>query len=109
MAQQLMSLISIHEGAVSIPGLAQGAKGSSAAVSCGVGCRCGSDPVARILCCCGCRPAAATALIRPLAWEPPCAAEQPKKWQKDKTKDQKKKKEKEKKKKRAASSILKMK
>ena len=39
-------------------------------MSCGVGCRCGSDPA---LLCLWLRPAA-TALIRPLAWEPPYAA-----------------------------------
>uniref|UniRef100_A0A5G2RFV5 Receptor-type tyrosine-protein phosphatase H n=2 Tax=Sus scrofa TaxID=9823 RepID=A0A5G2RFV5_PIG len=43
--------------------------GSSVAVSCGVGCRCGSDPVLLWL---WRRPAAA-APIGPLAWEPPCA------------------------------------
>ena len=40
------------------------------AVSCGVGCRCGSDPVLLWL---WCGPAA-VAPIGPLAWEPPCAA-----------------------------------
>ena len=39
-------------------------------MSCGVGCRCGSDPAWLWL---WHRPAA-TALIRPLAWEPPYAA-----------------------------------
>ena len=39
------------------------------AMSCGVGCRCGLDPTLLWL---WCRPAA-TALIRPLAWEPPYA------------------------------------
>ena len=39
-------------------------------MSCGVGCRCGSDPTLLWL---WCRPAAA-ALIRPPAWEPPYAA-----------------------------------
>ena len=39
-------------------------------MSCGVGCRCGSDPALLWL---WCRPAA-TALIRPLAWEPPYSA-----------------------------------
>ena len=39
-------------------------------MSCGVGCRCGSDPMLLWL---WCRPAA-VALIRPPAWEPPCAA-----------------------------------
>jgi len=38
-------------------------------VSCGVGCRCGSDPVLLWL---WCRPVAA-APIQPLAWEPPYA------------------------------------
>ena len=38
-------------------------------MSCGVGCRCGLDPVLLWL---WHRPAA-TALIRPLAWEPPSA------------------------------------
>ena len=39
------------------------------AVSCGVGCRRGSDPALLWLWC----RSAATALIRPLAWEPPYA------------------------------------
>ena len=39
------------------------------AVSCGVGCRCGSDPVLLWL---WCKPVA-TAPIGPLAWEPPYA------------------------------------
>ena len=38
-------------------------------MSCGVDCRCGSDLVLLWLWC----RLAATALIRPLAWEPPCA------------------------------------
>ena len=49
-------------------------------MSCGVGCRRGSDPVLLWLW----RRPVATALIRPLAWEPSYAAEWPKKWQKDK-------------------------
>ena len=44
--------------------------GSGIAMSCGVGCRRGLDLVLLWL---WSRPAA-TALIRPLAWEPPCAA-----------------------------------
>ena len=44
-------------------------EGSGGAVSCGVGCRCGSDVVLLWL---WCRPAAPTPM-RPLAWEPPCA------------------------------------
>ena len=39
-------------------------------MSCGVGCRCGSDPALLWL---WCRPVA-TAPIQPLAWEPPYAA-----------------------------------
>ena len=39
-------------------------------MSCGIGCRCSSDPALLWL---WCRPAA-TALIQPLAWEPPYAA-----------------------------------
>ena len=44
--------------------------GSSAAMSCGVGCRHGSDPELPRLWC----RLAATAQIRPLAWESPYAA-----------------------------------
>ena len=43
---------------------------SGMAVSCGVGHRCGLDPMWLWLCC----RLAAVALIRPLAWEPPYAA-----------------------------------
>ena len=43
--------------------------GSGVTVGCGVGLRCGSDPGLPWL---WCRQVAA-ALIRPLAWEPPCA------------------------------------
>ena len=60
----------IHEDADSISGLTPWVKLSGIAMSCGVGCRPGSDLV---LLCLWCRPAA-TALIRPLAWEPPYAA-----------------------------------
>ena len=45
--------------------------GSSVAMSCGIGCRCGSDPMLLWLW----RRLAAVAPIRPLAWEPPCAAD----------------------------------
>ena len=50
-----------------IPGLAQGVKGSSITVSCGVGRRHGLDMA---LLWPWCRPAA-VAPIEPLAWEPP--------------------------------------
>ena len=73
MAQWLTNLTRNHEVVGLIPGLAQ----------CGVGCRRGSDPILLWL---RCRPAA-TALIRPLAWEPPCAAGSgPRKGKKEKKK-----------------------
>jgi len=60
-------------------------------MSCSVGCRCGSDPALLWL---WCRPAA-TAPIRPLAWEPPFAAgvalEKAKRPKKKKKKERKKK------------------
>ena len=52
-----------------ILGLTQWVKDPAFAVSCGVGCRHGSDPKFLWL---WCRPAA-IAPIRPLAWEPPYA------------------------------------
>ena len=55
------NLTSIHEDAGSIPGLLSGLW-IGVAMSCGVGRRCGSDPVLLWL---RCRPAA-VALIRPL-------------------------------------------
>ena len=54
----------------SIPGLAQWVKGPGIAVSCGVGCRRGSDLALLWLWC----RMAAVAPIPPLAWEPPYAA-----------------------------------
>ena len=52
-----------------IPGLAQWVKDPVLPVSCGAGCRHDTDPALLWLW----RPAD-TAPIRPLAWEPPCAA-----------------------------------
>ena len=62
-----MNMTTIHEG--STPGLAWWVKDSSLPGSCGVCCRCGSDPVLLWL---WCRPAVA-AMIRPLAREHPYA------------------------------------
>ena len=70
MAQLVKNLTSIHEDTGSIPGPVRWVKGSSIAVSCGVGHRRGSDLVLLWLW----RGPAATAPIRPLAWEPPYAA-----------------------------------
>ena len=68
MAQWLTNPTRNHKVAGSVPALAQWVNG--VAVSCGVGCRRGSDPALLWLW----RRPVATALIRPLAWEPPCAA-----------------------------------
>ena len=53
-----------HEVAGSIPG-------TGIAMSCGIGCKCSSDLALLWLW----RRPVATALIRPLAWEPPYAAD----------------------------------
>ena len=67
-----MNLTRIREDAGSIPGLVQWVTyGSGIAVSCGVGRGCSSDPVLLWLW----RGSAAVAPMRPLAWEPPYAAE----------------------------------
>ena len=71
MAQRLMNPTRNHVVAGSIPALAQWVnEQSSIAVSCGVGRRHCSDPALLWLW----RRPVATAPIRPLAWEPPCAA-----------------------------------
>ena len=70
MEQWLTNPTRNHEVAGSVPALAQWVKRSGIAVSCGVGCRCSSDPTLLWLW----RRPVATAPIRPLAWEPPCAA-----------------------------------
>ena len=67
---------------VSTPGLAQWVKDPALPLSCGVGCRLGSDLALPWLWC----RLAATALIRPLAWEPPCAKDMALKEQKKKKK-----------------------
>ena len=70
MAQWLTNPTRNPEVLGSIPGLAQRVKGSGVAVSCGVGYRHGSDLALLWLW----RRPVATALIGPLAWEPPYAA-----------------------------------
>ena len=61
----------IHKAVDLISGLAQWVKGSGVAVSCALDCRCGSDPTLLWLW----RRLAAVALIQPLAWELPYAAD----------------------------------
>ena len=45
MAQWIKDPASIHKDAGSIPGLAQWVQDPALPTSCGVGCRCGSEPV----------------------------------------------------------------
>jgi len=86
-AQWLANPTRNHKVAGLIPGLAQWVKGFGVAVSCGVGRRCGSDPVLLWLWC----RLAATAPIQPLAWEPPYAeGEAQEKTKKQKSKQTKK-------------------
>ena len=68
MAQWLINPTRNHEVVGSIPGLSQWVKDLVLPVSCGVGCRRGSDLTLLRWC----RPVA-TAPIRPLAWESPYA------------------------------------
>ena len=80
--QWLTNLTRNDEVVCSIPGLVSGLR-IWRCVSCGIGCRHGSDPELLWL---WCRPEA-TAPIRPLAWEPPYAAlKRPKKKKKKKKK-----------------------
>ena len=69
MAQWVKNETSIPEHSGSIPGLSQWLKGSRDPMSCGIGCRHGSDPVLLWLW----HRLVAAALIQPLAWKLPYA------------------------------------
>ena len=88
MAQWLANPTSIHEeGHGFDPWPRSVGYGSSTALSCGIGRRRGSDPALLWLWC----RLAATAPIRPLAWEPPCASGVALKRQEDQKRKQNKK------------------
>ena len=63
------NVTSTHEDVGSIPGLTQWVWGSGVTMSCGVGRRCGLDPILLWLW----GRLAAVAVIQPLVWEPPYA------------------------------------
>ena len=67
MVQWLTNLTRNHEVAGSVPALARWVDDLALPLSCGVGCRCGSDPALLWLW----HRLAATVPIKPLAWEPP--------------------------------------